>query len=216
MGIFRAKKIMELVEQHFDKVQDSVKQFDLFLKEYLANGDTKKARELSTAINKDENQADMLRRAIVSEFASGSMLAQTRREILSIVESIDKIANKCQDISREILLEKPQFIKKSREDLIDIMKITTRQVDVLSDAVSALFDDYNKLVGKNSLLEELNNFEHEVDLIEIQLVERLFSRDMGLAEKVQLRTFVQRISGISDLIENISDEMQIMVVFRQV
>ncbi len=216
MGIFRAKKIMELVEQHFDKVQDSVTQFDLFLKEYLANGDTKKARELSTVINNDENQADILRRAIVTEFASGSMLPQTRREILSVVESIDKIANKCQDISREILLEKPQFIKKSREDLINIMKITTRQVSVLSDAVSALFDDYSKLVGKNSLLEELNNFEHEVDLIEIELVERLFTREMGLAEKVQLRTFVQRISGISDLIENISDEMQIMVVFRQV
>ncbi len=216
VGIFRAKKVMELVEQHFDKVQDAVNQFDIFLREYLTNGDTEKARELCAQINNNEHQADVLRRAIVTEFASGSMLSQTRREILSVVEMIDKIANRCQDISREILLEKPRFIKKSRDDLTTIMQITCDQVSVLSEAVTILFDDYSKLSGENSLLESINTYEHEVDKIEIELVERLFSRDIELAEKVQLRTFVQRISGISDLIENISDEIQIMVVFRQV
>ena len=59
-------------------------------------------------------------------------------------------------------------------------------------------------------------YEELIDEIEIGIIKTLFESDADLSEKNQQRYFVSKIADISDLIENIADEVQIMVVFRKI
>ncbi len=216
MGIFKTKKVMELVEQHFESVKEAVFTLKLFLEEYNESGASKSTMDLCSRINDYEHEADSLRREIVAEFLRGSMLPQTRRELLRLVEMVDRMANISQDVSRDMLIEKPKFEKECVKAFNLIIKITCEQIELLSEAISALFADYEKLVGEGKLLEEINQLEHEIDTIELELLKCIFDKELPLAEKFQRRFFVEKIAGISDLVENISDEIQIMVVFRKI
>ena len=57
--------------------------------------------------------------------------------------------------------------------------------------------------------------EFAVDKLEMKLYEQIFSLDTGLAEKMQINNVVSAVCDISDVIENIADQIQIMLITRK-
>ena len=55
----------------------------------------------------------------------------------------------------------------------------------------------------------------KIDAIEVDLYSRTFELDVELAKKMQIYNFIEMISDISDVIENIPDKIQIMLVTRK-
>ena len=212
----KGKKIMEDVGAHFESVVESYDRFCHFLDEYLAREASPEALRLCSEIDDIEKKADAQRRAVVDSFQSGTLLPQTRSEILQLMEMSDHIANMVQDISRLMIFEKVSFPEDLKLRISDIALQTKAQLDVLEKAIGLLFNDYEQILKDYAILHQIKRYESAVDSDEQLLIKDLFEKDLTLAEKIHAKDFISKIADISDEIEDIADAIQIMVVFRKV
>ena len=212
----KGKKVLELVDRHFSEVSECFNQFERFIESFLNSGVSEDTVDLYHKIDLLEHDADATRREIVSNFLEGTLLAQTRKEILQLVESADKIANKLQDIARQLVYEKAEFPDWVKEDVIEIVKLTKEQIGKLLKILEFLFDDYDILIKDPTILQEIKDMEGKVDVVELRAIKKIYDSDIQLSMKNYIKYFISKIADISDLIENISDAIQIMIVFRRV
>ncbi|MBQ9930782.1 MAG: DUF47 family protein [Firmicutes bacterium] len=216
MFLGKGKKVMGAVDAHCSLVLDCHRQFCAFLEEYLSDGETPEAIRLAQEVDGLEGAADRKRRELFGLFREGLLLAQTRSEIIRLVEMTDDIANRAQDVSRRLLLEHVKFPQELRPHLAQIAHLTQQQLEILIRSIDALFNHYETLFRQPSPLEEIKEYEGRVDKEELLCAKILFDKELSLAEKLHAKDFISQIADISDQIEDIADAMQVMVVFRKV
>lgn len=210
----KGERVFKLVEQHFEDVVECYGAFVVFMEGIIARESPERMEELYKIVDALEGEADHVRRNLIP-LLSGTVLSTTRGEILNISQSVDKIANMCQGISRKILVEKITVPAILNDDIKEILKQTEEQLNMLSEAISQLFNDYKKLEDEDSMLKKIKTKESEVDILENNALKKLFSLDITLAEKMHCSRSVDALCDISDHIEDIADHLQVMVVMRK-
>ncbi len=172
-------------------------------------------RSLAGSVMQAEAAADISLRRMIDSLAGSSLLPATREDIISVVTSCDRIANKCEALSNMIVLHRFRFPAEYAEDYKQILSITHEQFDILEKCISTLFGRFGDLLKDHAILDEIREHESRVDKIEQKLCEQIFARDEELAYRMQLSDFTEMICDISDIIENISDKIQIMLITRK-
>ena len=211
------QKIWKLVDQHLGYVFDCYCAFEAFMEELLGGKPAAELLEQSREIGRLEGLADVARRSLINAFLEGSLLPSTRKEILDIVGRMDKVANKCQNIAYRLVFENVAIPEPYRAGLLEITRITKEQYLTMKRALKILFDDYDQLMRPNSLLDDINRLERDVDRIEDAATIALFRDEtLSLAEKTHLKYFLTALCDIADLLEDIADQIQIIVVLRKV
>jgi predicted phosphate transport protein (TIGR00153 family) len=170
---------------------------------------------LRIAVGDAENAADISLRAMIDSLSDGSYLPSTREDLISIATSCDKIANKCEDVSKLIVLFKLNLPTQFANDIKEIFSITEQQFAKLEGAIDMLFSNMNALQKNHAVLDEIRALETKVDVIEYSVSQRIFDMDIELAAKMQLFDLIDLFCDISDVIENIADKIQIMLIARK-
>ena len=170
---------------------------------------------LRIAVGDAENAADVSLRTMIDSLNDGSYLPSTREDLISIATSCDKIANKCEDVSKLIVLFKLTLPEQFAKDIKEIFSITEQQFEKLEESIDMLFSNMNALQKNHAILDEIRSLETKVDVIEYSISKRIFDMDMELAAKMQLFDLIDLFCDISDIIENIADKIQIMLIARK-
>ena len=171
-------------------------------------------RSLASGVQQMEGAADRSLSAMI-ESLGGTMLPATREDLITLATSCDRIANKCEHTSMMMVRQRFVFPEEYNEKMMEIMKITRTEFELLEKAIDKLFSNLSGLMKDHNILYEIRNEESKVDVIEESLYEDIFARDLPLAEKMQMSTFVEWLSDLSDIIENIADTIQIMLITRK-
>ena len=172
-------------------------------------------RALCIGVQDAENEADRSLRAMIDSLSGGSYLPSTREDLISIATSCDSIANKCEDVSKLIVLFKLNLPTQFANDIKEIFSITEQQFAKLEGAIDMLFSNMNALQKNHAVLDEIRALETKVDVIEYSISQRIFDMDIELAAKMQLFDIIDLFCDISDIIENIADKIQIMLIARK-
>lgn len=172
-------------------------------------------RSLMKGVCEAENVADCSLRAMIDSLANTAYLPSTREDLIAIATSCDKIANKCETISKIMVQQRIVLPAHSGEDLMNVIAITKKQFAVLEDAINMLFTKMSALQKDHSILDEVRSLETEIDVIEEKLQEALFASDAELANKLQLSSLYVKFGDVSDIIEDIADKIQILLIARK-
>jgi len=212
------KRIWELVDQHLGYVFECYCAFEKFMEELLAAGrPVSELTEEYRRVDELEGLADKARRNLINAFMEGTLLPSTRKELMNITASMDKVANKCQDVSCQMLYQNVSIPAPYRQYLLDITRITKEQYLAMKKALKVLFDDYDQLIKDPALLGVIKRKEGDVDRLEDAATIAIFSDPaLDLAQRHYVRHFLARLGDISDLLEDIADQIQIIVVLRKV
>ncbi|MBO5852773.1 MAG: DUF47 family protein [Clostridia bacterium] len=170
---------------------------------------------LGANVGEAEAKADISLRKMIDSLQGQSYLPSTREDIISVATSCDKIANKCEGIANHVVYQRFSFPSQFSEDLLKIVSITHNQFEVLESSITKLFTNFGEFLRDHSILDEIRNFESQVDRIEHKLNEEIYALDIELAARMQLAKHVESLCDISDTIENIADKMQIMLITRK-
>ena len=135
--------------------------------------------------------------------------------LIAVIQSTDTVANTCQEITRRIMLEKISLPVSLHAYILEIIAITKDQLSILYVAIEKLFNDYKSISGNRKLLDDIRTEESKIDRIEAILHDRIFALDLPLYEKVYYRDLIETICDLSDIIEDIADQIQIMLVERE-
>ncbi|MDK2886421.1 MAG: uncharacterized protein PWP54_979 [Thermosipho sp. (in: thermotogales)] len=215
MSLFFGKKeqtVIELFFEHLNSIENTIiKMIELI--QSMENNEYEKVKELAEIVRKAETKADEVRRKAEMEMYTGAFLPNFRGDLLGIIESLDKIANKAEAVADEIELQNLRIPAELFENFESLAKKSLETFQALKDAAKEMFEDFESASQK---ITDTEKFEYEADEIERETIRKIFSLDISLAEKIQLKKLVHRIADISDTSEDVSDRIQIILYKRKV
>jgi len=209
----KSKQIEELVLRHLRQVDASLSTYLEGLRAYALERDVKKAKAKALETHTAEGKADDIRREVETELLSGALLASSRRDILELIEQVDKLANSGESALDALLLERidiPDEVVPYIEQIAETNETIVMRID---QAIHALFRDPQSTREHTNAIEKL---EGDVDRIERETLKTIFMMDLDLARKLQLRDFIELLVELSDRAEDLSDRIDIMVAERRI
>jgi predicted phosphate transport protein (TIGR00153 family) len=207
------KEIEALVLEHLGHVDATLQAFSRSLDAYLRQGDVETADRYALETHQAEGRADDARRRIETQLLSGSLLPTSRRDILEIIEQVDRLANAAEEILDYLLLQRVEVPDEIMPQITEIGVQSNNAFDEVKKAVTSLFQNVDQALEHTKLIEQL---EGEVDHLERRATKRLFALDIELARKLQISGFIQRLVRLSDRAEDLSDLIELVVAARRV
>jgi len=206
-------EIEELVDQLVEKVEECLKTCLEGISVYQREGEDEEVKALMKRAHNTESEADEIRREIISKLLQGSLLPNTRGDLMALIENIDDIADSAEDILDTIIFPSLDLSDVNQEHFAEMLEQIEEQYEVMKKAVHMIFQDINQAVVYTSRLESI---ESNVDDLEENIIRNMAQRkDISAAEKLAYRDIVHRISNLADIIENVGDRIEIMVVVRK-
>lgn len=213
MNFFGKKelKIIELFRDHLDCVEHTLtKLLELFKS-------IKEGADLVVSITKEvrdfETLADKKRREMEAEMYLGAFLPNFRGDLLGIVEAMDKIANRTEDVADLIDLQNLHIPEFLIDDMIELAQLSYETFMAAKQTAILLFEDLDQA---NEMIIKVGEIEHTNDEIERRLIRKIFSSNLELAHKTQLKELVELTANIADRSENATDRIQIVIFKRKV
>ncbi len=213
--LFVGKKEQDIIEHfknHIKAVEETLEGLGQLLETYK-KGDADDLEKVNDIIHERESEADKIRRSMETEMYQGAFLPNFRGDFLGLVENFDRIANRAEGISDHIILTQVVIPDELIDDLIKQFGMSLKTYKSLKDGAEMLFDDLEEAA---KLVLETEKLEHDEDQFERSLIKKVFSMDLELAHKNQLRELIMSIGDLADLSEDCSDRIEIVVLKRRV
>ncbi len=214
----KTNTIIELLNDHINAVESCYQLYMDSFEEIVnlqTNNMLDKVNKVAEELKQREHQADLIRHDVIVELLRGGFLVDSRKSTMRLVEGVDRVADIAEDVFKMIAYERTTIIDDLYKPLCQINRITKEQLNCFFDILSKLMTAYDQDQMIRQLV-EIEEFESKVDLIEDDLIKNLFAKDIDLAEKLQYKALIKMISSMSDLIEDLSDQVEIILSSRNI
>jgi len=213
MGLWKKQRAIEaLVLRHVECVDEAIGFFQEGFFAFLDREDVDRAGQLALETHKAEGRADDVRREVEVELLRGALLAHSRRDILEIIEGVDKLANSGEAVLDYLLVQRVRIPDAIKPELREIGVKLREIFEQVKLALHQLFHDMDQALEHTKAIEAK---EGEVDQLERSAIKAVFKMDLELAEKLQLRDLVEELVEFSDRAEDLSDRIDIMIAERR-
>ncbi len=209
----RTKKLERKVDEFLDVVGDSSLSFQQAIDCYLDSGVSDRFEERLQQITDLERRGDELEHSVEMEMYSETLIPDARSDVLKLMESLDGIVNTFKGVLFYFATERPAIPEELKSNYRELTALSTASVDDVVVAVRAFFRDPDSVKDH---LHKVRFHEHEADTVVTRLRSDIFELDLHLAEKIHLRFFAERIVWISDMAEEVADNLAIYVVKRNI
>ncbi|GAI16864.1 unnamed protein product, partial [marine sediment metagenome] len=144
MAFWKKQRVIEtLVLRHAQCVDETLAYFQEALSAYL-EGETKKASQLALETHQAEGRADDVRREVEAELLGGALLAHSRREVLEVIEWVDKLANAGEATLDYLLLQRVRIPEEIKPILKEIMVKNQEIFEEVKQSLQLLFQDMSQ------------------------------------------------------------------------
>ncbi|HHW67982.1 MAG: uncharacterized protein PWP07_2477 [Epulopiscium sp.] len=217
MPLFKKeKKVLELMNQHIEAVIYCNQLFIEALEVLNEKGTGFEIERMAKEVGEAETEADHIRHEIIHSLLKGVLLPESRREILNIIKKMDDIANKCEEIIKQIYLQNIEFFDELKPAVKEINLKTKLQLQYLQELINKIFGQFYQGEEYHNQLADIVKLESEIDEIEYNAIRTLFNMDIELAKKNQIKAIISDIAELSDIGEDISDMLEMIMVLRKV
>lgn len=209
--------VHSLIADQLKHVEGCLTRCECFMQAAVSDtADDAALRALSDEVHKAENDADQALRQMIDALGSSSYLPGTRSELIHVASACDRVANRCEYVARMMVLRQFRFPPDCGKAVLEILRLIRAQFHLLQTTISKLFSDFAALLKDHTVLDEIRGYESRVDEIEKKLFEEIYAKgEQPLSERMLIAGFVEWICDVSDVIENIADQIQIMLITRE-
>jgi predicted phosphate transport protein (TIGR00153 family) len=207
----RTRRLIGEIDDFLTLLSECAMTFREGVTTYLDQGASERFHERLAQVSDGESRADDLRRTIQRDMYTETLMPDARGDILGLLESLDEIINKLEETLWYFSSEQPQIPEDMREEYRDLLNPTIACVETLVLASRAFFRDVESVTDH---LHKVHYHEKEADQVIGRLKTDIFSRNLSLAEKIHLRFFAERIVWISDMSEDVADQLAIYAIKR--
>lgn len=207
------REVEDRIERYCRQIRQCVELTAESLKEYLQSGDREQLGSRVREVHRAESLADDLRREVEVLMFSRAVFPESRGDIMTLLEAMDRVPNHAEATLRLIYHQHIAIPQEFHEELIELLDVSTRTVWKLLEAVGELFSNFQ---NSGFLVGAVDELESEADHVESKLLDRLFSEDRDGFEKLMLREVISHVETISDRAEKASDVLRIIVAKRNI
>ncbi len=210
----RDKKLVQEIEDFFKIAQKILLEFNDTVKYFVENGIDEHFAVLVQKIAEEERDADDIRRRIERKMFSHSLLPETRKDILEILEQMDNVPDHCESSSYILLDQGTEILPEIKKDLIELVGVTIKCFDY---AILAALDFLGKMENIESFVREVDNYEGLGDKLEREMIKRVFAtKSLNEGQKLLQKEIIQEIGEICDKTKHIAERITIAAIKRRV
>lgn len=210
--VLKTTKFVESqIDTFLDVVSETALLFQLGVEDYLLERPGQFEERLGL-IRENEKKADDLRVAIERYLYERTLIPENRGDVLAILENTDEVVDNIKDTLMQFSIELPQIPDVLDDLWMQTTRASTAAVEQLTYAVRSFFRDLSQV---NNYIHKVYFFEREADQLGEKLRRLIFTQDMDLALKSQLRWFALHIEQISDYAQAVCDRLSIYTIKRQ-
>src|SRR5574344_154316 len=204
LSLFSQTKSLEnKIDLFHDKIIDVSMTFKKAIRTYLNEQRSDKYKKISKQIKQIEHDADSLRRDIENKLYAQNLIPDLRADVLHLVENLDKIINKIDEVTYQFYIERPEIPTIYHMRLIELCEQITDCTENMAIASRSFFRDFTTV---RDYSQKVYFMEHESDLTSGHLRESIFESDLPLANKIQLSNLISEVADIGDIAEDCIDE----------
>jgi predicted phosphate transport protein (TIGR00153 family) len=213
MEIFTKKKhLNQALDSYCQELDMTIDALIECMDEFFAGKSLDDVEKIAKKVRKAESRCDSLRREIEQQLFAGALMPGARGDIFMLIEALDKVPNKAEDLANFVALVGPQIPDELHEDIREILSLTVKCTRALSESVIKLFKNLAK-AGEQA--QEVEIIETEIDKLERRLIRRIFQLELPYGHRMMLREMVTTMCAITDRAENASDRVEIIAVKRK-
>ncbi|NOQ41108.1 MAG: DUF47 family protein [Desulfuromusa sp.] len=211
VSIFKEKTGIEKeIDNFLDLASESGLIFTQGMEAYLA-GDMENFEEHLQHNIETEKKADSLRVSIEDLLYRKTLIPESRGDVLKLIEQMDTVIGQFKGVMFRFEIERLQFAEEFHADLKALTSFSVQAVEAMTLSLRAYFKDIAKVADH---LHKVSFWETEGDKTSTRLQKAIFSADLRLSEKMQLRDIVKEIDKIADRAEDLADGLAIFVIKR--
>lgn len=209
----KTKSLENKIDLFHDKIIDVAMTFKKSMRVFLAEKRSDEYRKLSKQIKQIEHDADNLRRDIENKLYAQNLIPDLRADVLELVENLDKIINRFDEVSYRFYIECPDFPQEYHMRVMELCEQVSDCAENMAIASRSFFRDFSTV---RDYSQKVYFMEHESDLTSGRLKEAIFDSDMPLANKLQLSALISEVADIGDIAEDCIDELLIFTIKRDI
>lgn len=214
ISLFGSSKSLEKkIDLFHDNIIEVTMIFKKAIKIFLEEKGSESYKKLSKQIKQVEHDADTLRRDIESNLYTKNLIPDLRGDVLQLVENLDRIVNRFDEVSYKFYIEKPEIPSEYHIRLTELCSQVAECVENMIIASRAFFRNFNVV---RDYAQKVYFIENETDNTSGKLREAIFASELPLANKLQLSSFVSAVADIADIAEDCVDELLIFAIKRDI
>ena len=217
LSIFGNSPIRPL-QRHMAEVQSCVVELVPFFNAVIKD-DWEKATEVQQRISKLEHEADEMKRELRMKMPSGLLMAMDRRDLLEVLSTQDKIANKVKDIAGLVLGRRMAIPQPMHDPLLDFVKRCVDASDQAQHAINELDELLEsgfrgreiELVEK--MIEQLDKIEGDTDKMQVAIRAQLYAveKDLPPVDVMFLYRIIEWIGDVADTAQRVGSRLELML-----
>jgi uncharacterized protein len=209
----KSKSIEKMIEEYMDALEACMHTFKKSIKYYMKNGHNDEFDKLKRLTHKHESLADDIRREIEMKLYGKALLPESRGDVLGMLESLDKIASVAEDAVALLCIEQPKIPDFIISYFPKLVELNMEAFILICKGVDAIASNPREVLYIDK---EIDMKESESDTLEDKMLRKIFSSDIELAEKQQLRRLIGTIGSVSDCCQNSIDRIGLIAIKRRI
>ena len=157
----RTKSLENKIDLFHDKIIDAAMTFKKAIRVFLNEKRSENYRKLSKQIKTIEHDADALRRDIENKLYIQNLIPDLRADVLHLVENLDKIINKFDEVTYKFYIEQPDIPAEYHSRVIELCEQVSDCAENMAIASRAFFRDFSTV---RDYSQKVYFIEHESDL----------------------------------------------------
>jgi len=214
------KNVLEKAVDHAKKVKESVEELKKGVLKLIKEKNSKKAYQIFRQVDDLEGEADFIRRDILTSISKGELNPSVRMDLSHLIKRLDDVANCATGVARRISTIPFTFWEQSSDDSLDILIEMTNKTVKCSDFLDKIvLDLITERKNIKDYAEQINRIEHEIDLLNIELREKLQQTYYDNINNFTIFTVgntIDILEAISDSIEAVADYIILLLTSENV
>ena len=213
-----ASSPLKPMQAHMQKVQECVAILPAFL-DAVFNKDWDSMKAYQKEIRAKENEADDMKKTLRMNLPSGLFMPVSRIDLLSLLASQDKIANKAKDVAGLITGRQMSFPKEVEGDVKEYLN---RSIDASKQAYKAIrqLDELLESGFKGrevdivaEMITVLDEIENDADVLQIKIRRKIFSMEDALpaVNVIFFYKAIDWIGDIADLSQQVGSRLELLL-----
>lgn len=206
------------LQNHMQAAHECVKKLMPFLEAVLAK-DWDKVSELQKEIARLESNADQLKRELRMQLPSSLLMPVSRRDLLEVLTTQDKVANKAKDIAGLITGRRmtfpPQIAKTLKQYVqrsIDASFQACNTINELDELVETGFSGREVKIVE-AMIEKLDDIESDTDRIQVEIRKEIYALEKELppVDVIFMYKIVDWIGELADRAQRVGSRLELML-----
>lgn len=203
------RRAIDICQDHARKVLDGARELPLLLDAY-SREDRKAITEHNTKIQKIEEEANMLKKALMTELTEAGAILLSREDFLRMVAASNEIVDSCELIAFRISQLNNLNWKAKKEIVNDLIKLSEASLNVVTRLRETIFSLSFSANRTSELARNVDSAEDIVDILYRKVDLKIISSRMKIPMIFILRDIAFSLETMADRAEDVADAARIL------